>query len=192
MTTVERVVSVLVGSGYKELSKPLFVASLPFDFAAILVAQERALDLLVVVDMDTEKDERGLTQKVQSLARALDLMRSRRPLTVILTGSQPTQLTLNALGRVGRVLMVSVPAGPSPDQALRDALAVLLPLPELAEMSALADWRSELDAHLSVGEMEGLLNSVLPAADRGSEAVEQEFAARLRREITPALEEDQE
>jgi hypothetical protein len=191
MTAIERVISVLVGAGYKELPKPLFVASLPFDFAATLVAGERALDLIVVVDMDTEKDERGLNQKVQSLARALDLMRSRRPMTVVLTGSEPASATLDALGRVCRVLTVSVPTGPSPDQALRDALAVLLPLPEVDEISVLADWRSELDARLSEGEKEGLFSSVLPAADKGAEAVEEEFAARLRREIAPALEEDQ-
>jgi hypothetical protein len=192
MTTIERVISVLVRAGYKELPKPLFVASLPFDFAATLVAQERALDLIVVVEMDTEKDERSLTQKIQSLAKALDMMRSRRPLTVVLTGSQPTSGTLSALARVCRVLTVCAPTGPSPDQALRDALAVLLPLPELDEMSALADWRSELDAQLSQGEKEGLFSSVLPAADRGAEAVEEEFATHLRREIAPALREDQE
>jgi hypothetical protein len=90
------------------------------------------------------------------------------------------------------VLTVSVPTGRSPDEALHDALAVLLPLPELDEMGALADWRSELDAQLSKDETQGLLSSVLPAADRGAEAVEEEFAGRLRREITPALEEDQE
>src|SRR5437868_5941602 len=109
MTTVERVISVLVEAGYRELSKPLSVASLPFEFAATLVAGERALDLIVVVDMEAEKDERRLAQKVQSLAKALDVMRSRRPLTVVLAGSQPNPPSLGALKRVCRVLTVGVP-----------------------------------------------------------------------------------
>ena len=192
MTTLERVISVLTGAGYRELAKPLSVASLPFDFAATLIARERALDLIVVVDMDAEKDERRLVQNVQSLARALDVMRSRRPLTVVLVGALPNPATLGALKRVCRVLTVGVPTGPSAEQALRDALAVLLPLPHLDEMSALANWRSELDAQLPDRDKRGLINSLLPAADKGAGAVEKEFAAQLRREIAPALEEDHE
>jgi hypothetical protein len=179
-------------AGYRELSKPLSVASLQFEFAATLIARERALDLIVVVEMDTAKDEQRLVQNVQSLARALDVMRSRRPLTAVLAGAPPNPATLSALTRVCRVLTVGVPTGPSGEQALRDALAVLLPLPHLDEMSALADWRSELDAQLPVSEKGGLINSLLPAADQGADAVEKEFAARLRREIAPALQEDRE
>jgi hypothetical protein len=170
----------------------LSVASLPFDFAATLIARERALDLIVVVDMEAEKDERRLVQNVQSLARALDVMRSRRPLTVVLAGPPPNSATLSALKRVCRVLTVGVPTGPSAEQALRDALAVLLPLPHLDEMSALADWRSELHAQLPESENRGLIDLLLPAADHGADAVEEEFAARLRREIAPALQEDRE
>ena len=192
MTTVERVISVLTVGGYRELSKPFSVASLPFNFASTLIARERALDLIVIVDMDAEKDERRLVQNVQSLARALDVMRSRRPLTVVLVGPSPIAVTLEALKRVCRVLTVGVLTEPSADQPLRDALAVLLPLPHLDEMSALADWRSELYTQLADNEKRGLIDSLLPATDQGPEAVEKVFSARLRREIIPAIQEDHE
>jgi hypothetical protein len=104
MTTLERVLSILLEAGYRELPKPLSVASLTFDFAAALIARERALDLIVVVNMDTERDERRLVQNVQSLGRALDLMRSRRPLTVILVGTLPNPDIISSLKRVCRVL----------------------------------------------------------------------------------------
>jgi hypothetical protein len=68
----------------------------------------------------------------------------------------------------------------------------LLPLPQLDEISALADWRSELDAQLPQSEKKGLVNSLLLAADGGADAVEEEFAQRLRGEIAPALQEDHE
>ncbi len=192
MTTVQRVISTLIEAGYRELSKPLSIASLPFEFAATLVGGERALDLIVVVDMGAEKDERRLVQRLQSLARALDVMRSRRPLTTILAGPQPSAATLESLSKVCRVLTVGVPTGVSAGQELRDALAVLLPLPELDEMSALADWRAELHRHIPAKEKSGLIDALLPAAERGGEEVEAAFAAIIRKEIATALEEDQE
>jgi hypothetical protein len=59
-------------------------------------------------------------------------------------------------------------------------------------MSALADWRSELNSQLPESERRGLIDTLSPAANQGAEAVEKEFAARLRQEIAPALEESQE
>lgn len=102
MTILEQVISILIEAGYRELPKPFSVASLSFEFAAALVARVRALDLIVVVDMNTQSDERRLVQNVQSLARALDVMRSRRPLTVVLAGASPTLATLEALKRYAK------------------------------------------------------------------------------------------
>jgi hypothetical protein len=184
MTTVQRVTSILLESGYREIPKPLVIASLPFDFAATLIARERALDLIVVVDMDTENDERRLTQKIQSLARALDVMQSRRPVTLVLVGLQPSAATLETLSKTCRVLVVGVPTGESADQKLHDALAVLLPLPHLDEINALADWRTELNRQLPPKEKAGLIESLLPAAERGADAVEALFAAAIRSEVS--------
>ena len=51
MTTVERVLEILRQGGYRELPKPLMIGAMPFDFAHALVAEERALDLIVIVDL---------------------------------------------------------------------------------------------------------------------------------------------
>jgi hypothetical protein len=192
MTTVQRVINILVDNSYKELPKPLVIASLPFEFAATLVARERALDLIVVVDSDAEKDERRLTQKVQSLARALDVMQSRRPMTLVLAGPEPSGVTLEILSKVCRVLAVGVPTGASADQNLRDGLAVLLPLPHLDEVSTLADWRAELYRQVPPNERPGPFTSLVPEAERGAQAVETKFASLIRKEIAPTLQEDNE
>ena len=49
-TPIERVVSILTEANYRPLSRPLTVASVPFEFAAVLVGTGKAPDLIVVVD----------------------------------------------------------------------------------------------------------------------------------------------
>jgi hypothetical protein len=117
---------------------------------------------------------------------------SRRPLTIILTGAEPGPLTLQALNSVCRVLAIGTPTGPLADQSLHDWLAVLLPLPVLDEVSSLADWRAELDRQLPRNENSTLVNTILSAADRGTETVENVFGALIRADVEPALEEEQE
>ena len=64
----------LAQAGYRELTMPLSVSNVPFDFAAAFIGGERSLDLVVIVDMVlADKNERRLVQKFQSLSRALDL-----------------------------------------------------------------------------------------------------------------------
>lgn len=148
MTTVERVLEILRQGGYRELPKPLMIGTMPFDFAHTLIAEERALDLIVVVDLAQESDDRRLVQKIHALARALDVMGSKRPMTTILASAQPGPTILQAIGRVCRVLPVGAPSGPKAEETLRDWLAVLLPLAEVEPVSALADWKTELRKHL--------------------------------------------
>ena len=150
MTTVERVIEILREGGYRELPKPLMIGTIPFDFAHALVAEERALDLIVIVDLAQESDDQRLIQKTHALARALDVMHSKRPMTAILASAQPSPTVLQAIGRVCRVLPVGAPSGPKAEETLRDWLAMLLPLPKLEPVSALADWTTELRKHLPV------------------------------------------
>jgi hypothetical protein len=146
------------------------VASVPFDFTAMLVGADRAIDLIIVIDTLEEQEPR-IRQKVEALSRALDLVASRRPLTVILAGPPPRNIIIEALGRVCRVLSVGTPVGDGADQFLSDVLAVLLPLnlPQMSE--AVADPLGELRKHLLPGE-DGI-ESLLAAAPMGSEAVKQ-------------------
>src|SRR3546814_10949911 len=77
--------------------------------------------------------ERKVLQQVEGIARALDVMRSRRPLTTIVVGPRPVGKPLEALAQVGRILSVEEATDPA---ELRDQLAVLLPAELPATLSA--------------------------------------------------------
>lgn len=189
MTLVDHVRSILVSAGYKELPRPFSVGlgGLPFEFSSALVAQEKSLDLIIVVDLSTDKDQR-LVQKIRALARALDLANSRRPLTVVLVGAECDEGTIESLSSVCRVLPIGIPTESIVEQVIRDWLAVLLPLPELEELSGIADWETELATQLP-SELSSL-EEYKAAANRSAEAVEAELASLIKSQVTPALQEN--
>jgi hypothetical protein len=114
----------LEGAGYGRMPHPTEVAGIPFEFSAVVVATS-GLDLIVVIDTIAESDEADIRLRVEGLTRALDLVDSRRPLTVILVGPEPMPELQLALTRVARVLTAGVS---NEERALRRGIAVLLPL----------------------------------------------------------------
>ena len=126
-TPVTRVTNILKNAGYRELEVPFSIASIPFNFAAALVGTDKNPDLIVVIDTVQDADIRA-RQKIDSLGRALDVVKSRRPVTAILTGPRPSDSVIEGMGRVCRVLPIGTPTGDSADQYIQDWLAVLLPL----------------------------------------------------------------
>ncbi|HEY4779126.1 MAG TPA: hypothetical protein VIH47_06000 [Solirubrobacterales bacterium] len=164
---VERVETTLKQVGYEAVEQPK-IAGISFDFAAML-AGHASLDLVVVVDLALEADEARIRRRVEALARALDLVRSRRSLTVVLVGPRPDPALIQAIAVVARVLGVS--PGEDADTSLRDALAVLLPLEidSEEEKDAGADWEDTRQRLLKEHSPE--VDSVLEAARRGEEAV---------------------
>jgi hypothetical protein len=173
-TPVEKVVAALTRAGYRTLNKPFSVATVPFEFAAVLVGPERTHDLIVVVDTVEEAEPR-IKQKVEALSRALDVARSRRPLTVILAGPQPATATIEALARVSRVLPIGTPLGPTADRALDDWLAVLLPLHLPQTTDTVADAKGELYRRLKADREKTFSDVLLAAASEGADAVESAF-----------------
>jgi hypothetical protein len=160
---VERVVALLCKAGYERLPQPVEVAAIPFEFSAVL-AGSASLDLVVVVDTVTDSDVASIRRRVEGLSRALDLVESRRPLTVVLVGPEPTPELQLALTRIARVLVV----GPHGERELREAVAVLLPL-ELVTVTEMPEsWRSTreklLAAHPDAADL-------LDAAKIGPKAV---------------------
>jgi hypothetical protein len=135
---VERVVSLLVGAGYRRVDGSLLVGTIPFEFSATLVGGDHSLDMVVVIDTVTEGADTRFRKKVEGLSRALDLIGSRRTVSVVLVGPTPGSVTIQAMARVSRVLAVGTPTGDNADQSVRDALAVLLPLdlPDTSEKLA--------------------------------------------------------
>jgi hypothetical protein len=123
---IERVIAVLVGAGYEIVEQPRPIGGIPFEFAAMLAGRS-SLDLIALVDLAVDTDDERIRRRIEGLARALDLVRSRRSLTIILVGPRRGTDLIRAIAGVARALTVGTP-GADDEAAIRDALAVLLPL----------------------------------------------------------------
>jgi hypothetical protein len=179
---VDRVVEVLLGAKFLLMKQPLVVASVPFEFPALLIGTGNSPDLIAVVDSVTDTELR-IRQKLDGFSRALDVAGSRRPLTAVIAGPKPSDATLEVLSRVCRVLPVGTPSGDGADAALRDWLAVLLPLRLPDANGATADPFGELVKALPAGLDDGLRKSLFDAASSGSPSVQE----ALRKLIVSSL-----
>jgi hypothetical protein len=120
----ERVAELLLNAGYRRVTSPLEIAGLTFDVAGAFVGGAHSADLVVIGDMAAD-GERKVIQQIDGIARALDVMRSRRSLTAVIVGPRPAGKALDSLAQVSRILAVDEAIDPDD---LRDRLAVLLPL----------------------------------------------------------------
>jgi hypothetical protein len=140
-TPVGRVSVVLEEAGYQRIVDDLRVGELKFQFQAAFVKAESSADLILVADIASES-EMHLTRKVDGVARALDIARSTRSLTLVVTGPRPSRAALESLSRVCRVLPTGNISGADGIDILKNWLAVLLPLtlpqPESVASNALA------------------------------------------------------
>jgi hypothetical protein len=183
-TPVDRVTELLVGAGYRLINKPFQLAGLTFDFSAAFVGTKPSPDFIVVADTAFDH-ETLILKKLEGIARAMDALGSRRPLTAVLAGPKPTTSVLDAMSKVCRVLPIGVVVDVSADTALRNWLAVLLPL-ELPEPSGtLADSIEEISANMA--DLAPELADLPKLASGGSAAVEQ----RLHEIIAACLEIDE-
>lgn len=126
-TPVGRVASALIGAGYLRLPDALVVGGMKLDFSAAFVHQKSTTELVLVADTAAEGDAL-LVRKMNGVARALDVSRSRRSLTLVLAGPRPNPATLESLAKVCRVLPLGSATGADADVVVRNWLAVLLPL----------------------------------------------------------------
>ena len=168
----DRVESLLVANGYRAISSPLQIAGLTFDLAGAFVGMDHSADLVVIGDMAAD-GERKVVQQVEGIARALDVMRSHRPLTTVIVGPRPVGRTLEELAQVGRVL----PVGEADDpRELRDQLAVLMPLALPSTLLA--------DRDIGSGETLALngnpfAEAIVEVSKFGEEAVRKRFHTEL-------------
>jgi hypothetical protein len=182
-TPIERVIGILTEANYRAITRPFTVASVAFEFAGVLVGTGKAPDLIVVVDT-VEDTELRIRQKIDALARALDVAGSRRPLTAVLVGPKPSDLTLDAVSQVCRVLPVGTPTGENAETQLREWLAVLLPLPLPDPTQALADPRGELLRDLPKDLDEHLITELLQASTHGAKTVQRGLGQLLAAPLT--------
>lgn len=191
MSTTEDVVRILKeDGGYKELPKPLRVGSQDFDFTHALVAGERANDLVVVMEVRSDKRDEDLIRRVLGLTRALDVLQSKRPVTAVLTSGQTTSETLRTLSQVCRVLPIGSQIGKDADRAVRDWLSVLLPLEGPSSAEAVLVWEADLTKALAEQKDQELVAQLIQASHTNAEAVELAFAASIRAAVLPVLDEE--
>ena len=126
-TPVGRVTNILADAGYHQLRVPLRIGSIEFDLSAAFIGTSPSPDLILVVDTTTE-DEQRILKKVSAIARVLDVMQSKRPLTVVLAGPRPQPTSLDAMSRVCRALPIGLISGGDSDTELRNWLSILMPL----------------------------------------------------------------
>ena len=168
-TPVGHITRLLLDAGYRSVSSPLVIGGLKFDFPAALVGTETSPDLILIADTAFAQEERLVT-KLEGVARALDVARSKRPLTVVIAGPRPSSANLETMSRVCRVLPTGTVLDKDAEGSLRNWLAVLLPLrlPEAHEPTADAlEQFSKLGAGLDQ-EVADLVNP----AKQGTRAVQ--------------------
>lgn len=193
MSTSDRVVDILTQEGgYRPLPKPFKVGSQSFDFTHALVAGDRANDLVIVIELRGDTADDAVIRKVLALTRALDVLRSKRPVTAVLTSGQPRADTVHSISKVCRVLSVGAPVGPDAIEAVRDWLSVLLPLAQPAAVDTMLDWEADLRVATPTVAKGELLEALIEAAPRGTDAVEAVLGDHINRLIDPALNSDQE
>jgi hypothetical protein len=157
------------------------VAGVKFDFDAVLVGTGSMPDLVIVIDTTIEKDERVRT-KMEAVARALDVVRSKRPLTAILAGPRPRTPMLEAISKVCRVLPIGTLSGSENDLvALKNWLAVLMPLTLPQARDVIADPMSELLERADQGEPTVI--KLLAEAPHGVERVQEAFHNLVRQPL---------
>jgi hypothetical protein len=160
----------LEGAGYRELPSPLQMGGMSFDMQAAYLGTEPAPDLVVVADTAFDEPEQIL-RTIQGICRALDILKSKRPVTAILAGPKPGADVIEALAKVCRVLPVGVPPDGDTETALRNWLSVLMPLILPQPSEQIAEPMSEVAAHLqgldpAIAALTGLAPSGAAAVER--------------------------
>lgn len=92
-TPVDRVAHFLASAGFRRLPVPLEVAGLKFDFPVAFVGSAPSPDLIVIADTAFDNEQRIL-KRIEGLARALDVVQSKRPLTIVVAGPRPHSATV--------------------------------------------------------------------------------------------------
>ena len=180
MTTAEMVFEILTKEGgYRPLGKPIRIGSQAFDFTHVLVAGEKANDLVIVIDLTGASEDAQVTRSVLAFTRALDVLGSKRSVTAVLTSGQADSDLVNSISRVCRVLPVGAPMGCLADETVRDWLAVLLPLTSPPPVEHLADWKANLEMQLEHTDDGPVVARFVQLAEGGKEAVEVALATLL-------------
>ena len=180
----ERVAEILLDAGYRRLPSPLEIAGLSFELAAAFVGIEDSADLVVIGDTATDGQQK-VVQQIEGVARALDVMRSRRSLTSVIVGPRPVGKALESLALVSRILPVEEAAD---KDELRDRLAILLPLNPPMTLTGGRDLGAGEDIELPDN---GVALALYEASKFGEEAVRDQFHEALNAIFLSDAEDDE-
>lgn len=187
-TPVDRVVELLTDVGYCRIPTPIGVAGLKFELPAAFVGMPPSPDLILIVDTAYE-DERRILKKVEGIARAMDVVGSKRPLTVILVGPRPTSGTLEFMSRVCRILPIGIVIGKESDEALRNWLAILMPLSLPEPSASIADPLAVIAMQLR--DLDPEVASLVDFAQQGADMVQARLHALISDPLTGEIAEEE-
>ena len=194
------IITRLEAAGYRRVPTPFQVASVRFDFTAVLQGQGgRGTDVVLIVD--TSAGEHGdnsgarTRQRIEALSRAVDISGSRLVLTAILSGAPFPVVEVEALSRLCRVLTVESihlnrSGGPATDKAAReldDKLRILLPLTLERGQDSIADPIGELERRFPESLDRTMANKLVGASARGETAVSKTIGELLEEALKPGV-----
>ena len=163
--SAESVIADLVDAGYRPAPSPVSIGSVPFGRLPLFEGPEDSIDLALVVDVGSQGDPRGTRLLVERISRALDVVASRRPLTVVLAGSSLVLPALEAdLMQMCRVVRIDDVSNYSAQ------LSQMLPL-DIGNLAGEMVETEELEKVLGVSKHSDL-GRIVQEARLGSKAVE--------------------
>lgn len=186
---VGRVVAFLQAVGFQLLPPPLVIRQSAFEFDAVMMGPGEASDIILIADTVNYKDAE-IVRRIQGVARALDLARSRNPLTSVLVGPRPHSIHLSKIMQVCRVLPVgTAPSDPELSKAhLSNWLAVLTPLDQIDMDGVVADPMAALRER--IGDMSEEIQALCEHVPEGFGAVESAANALLSKHLNKAWNEE--
>jgi hypothetical protein len=173
-TPVERVANALEAANFTRMATPLQIAGLTIPVASAFIGGGNSPDLVIVGDTVSETQKK-IQQTIEGVGRALDMVQSRRPLTLVLVGPRPESSALSAMAKFARVL----PVGEIADQdSINNWLAVLFPLKLPVLMDGMLNVEAVLGAAFQQDEMSQSLIAIANAR-QGEDAVRTHFHALI-------------
>lgn len=167
--TLRAIEEAMRGGGFTAMGSPLVVAGVPFDVVGSYVGGPGSLDLVVVLDATegtSEQLQRGYWL-IERVARALDQVGSRRPLTaLILHDDAAARVPTEDFLRLARVLLVT-----GADHVERE-LAPILPLVFEASSQTGQDPIEDMLKRNRSGKDGTQRAALIEAAQRGADEVE--------------------
>ena len=186
---VERVVAFLKDADFWLLPAPLVISQTTFDFPAVMMGPGNASEIVLVSDTVNAKDAE-IVRRIHGVARALDIARSRNPLTAVLVGPRLHPDHLSKVMQVCRALSVgTVPVVPDETRThLSNWLAVLTPLDQIDTDGVVADPMSALET--LIDDLSPEVKALCDHMPNGVEAVEAAVNELLSEHLTAAWEDE--